>query len=343
MLSKGRFPTQRKFIRCLHCWQHLTIFGGTDMTAARVTSPPEIQTIPSRVDGLPLSVEILAPDTGVQGVVQISHGMADHKERYEDFMAFLAQHGYAAVIHDHRGHGKSVRDPADLGYFYTEDSGAVTEDLYTVSAMIKARYPGLPLYLFSHSMGTLVARNYLKTHDDAVQKLVLCGPPTRNPAVDLAILLARLSTKRKGPQHRNLLLNRLAFGAAGKRFEDPNGWLSSNADAVDRYRQDPLCGYVFPNNGFLNLFQLLKGAYQTDGWRVSNPNLPIFLIAGADDPIIQSKKKFEDLCQFFRQRGYQHISSKLYEGMRHELLNETEREQVYQDILRFFDAHADAL
>ena len=96
----------------------------------------------------------------------------------------------------------------------------------------------------------------------------------------------------------------------------------------------------FPTTAF---FQLLKGAYQTDGWRVSNPNLPIFLIAGADDPIIQSKRKFEDLHQFFRQRGYQRISSKLYEGMRHELLNETEREQVYQDILRFFDAHADAL
>ena len=313
------------------------------MTDTRTTIPAEIQTIPSMADGLPLSVEIIAPDTAPHGVVQISHGMAEHKERYEDFMTFLAQHGYAAVIHDHRGHGKSVRDPADLGYFYTEDIGAVTEDLYTVSAMIKARYPGLPLYLFSHSMGTLVARNYLKDHDAAIEKLVLCGPPTRNPAVGLAILLARLSTKRSGARYRNHFLNRLAFGAASKRFADPNGWLCSDADTVRQYQQDPLCGYVFSNNGFLNLFQLLKGAYQPHGWRVTNPDLPIFLIAGAEDPVIQTKQKFEDLHRFLGQRGYRHLSAKLYESMRHELLNETGREQVYQDVLRFFDGRAGTL
>ena len=133
--------------------------------------------LPSPVDGLSLAVEKMEPAGGIRGIVQISHGMAEHKERYEDFMTFLAENGYLCVIHDHRGHGGSVRRPEDLGYFYTEDPAALAEDLYAVTAMIRAKHPQVPLYLFSHSMGTLVARSYLKRHDRALSGLVLCGKP----------------------------------------------------------------------------------------------------------------------------------------------------------------------
>ncbi len=292
-------------------------------------------TLYSNVDNLPLEVEIIAPENNIHGIVQISHGMAEHKERYEDFMKFLAKNGYVTVIHDHRGHGKSVQSDSELGYFYTEDINAIVEDLHSVTTMIQQQYPKLPLYLFSHSMGTLVARNYLKQYDDEISKLILCGPPTKNSTVNLAIMMANISKKVHGEQYRNHLLNNLAFGSANKRFGEVNAWLSSDSSEVERYQQDPLCGYIFTNNGFLNLSRLLKEAFNPQGWRLSNPNLPILLIAGADDPVIQNETKFYQLKEFLGQVGYQNISSNLYKEMRHEILNEKNRQKVYQDVLEY--------
>ena len=289
----------------------------------------------SAVDELPLAIEMIEPPGHICGVVQISHGMAEHKERYEDFMRFLAENGYVAAIHDHRGHGGSVRDVSDLGYFYTENIQAIVDDLHTVTAFLQKRYPGYPIYMFSHSMGTLVARNYLKTYDREVSKVILCGAPTQNTAVHLAIVLAQISGKIHGGRYRNRFLNQLTFGAANKKFGATNAWLSSDAAEVERYQYDPLCGYIFTNNGFLNLFKLQKSAFDTNGWCVVNSELPIFLIAGQDDPVIQGEKKFLQLKTFLKKVGYQNVSAKLYKGMRHELLNETGRAQLYRDVLAF--------
>lgn len=307
------------------------------MQSAKTVIPMETMTLESPADGLPLAVAWMVPDETPKGIVQLSHGMAEHKERYEEFMTFLARHGYVAVIHDHRGHGASVRYPEDVGYFYTEDIQVIVEDLCAVSEMIRARYPGLPLSLFAHSMGTLVARNYLKNHDGALDRLILCGPPTRNPAVGMAIRMTRQSIKRKGARYRNLKLNAMAFGGANRRFGGNGNWLSSDPKTVEAYHKDPLCGYVFTNNGFLNLFQLLQEAYRTGGWEVTKPDLPIFLIAGEEDPVIQSKRKFRALKNFLRRRGYRQVSARLYGKQRHELLQETRREQVFRDVLRFLE------
>lgn len=307
------------------------------MLSTKTVIPMEATTLESPADGLPLAVAWMVPDQPPKGIVQIAHGMAEHKERYEAFMTFLVQHGYVAVIHDHRGHGASVRYPEDVGYFYTEDSQVIVEDLYAVSEMIRARYPDLSLTLFAHSMGTLVARNYLKVHDGVLDRLILCGPPTRNPAVGMAIRMARQSIKRKGARYRNLKLNALAFGSANRRFGGTGNWLSSDPKTVEDYRKDPLCGYVFTNNGFLNLFQLLQEAYRSSGWEVTKPDLPIFLIAGEEDPVIQSERKFRALKNFLCRRGYRQVSARLYGKQRHELLLETRREQVYRDILRFLE------
>ncbi len=293
----------------------------------------EVFTFNSVSDHLTLEAELIAPTANLCGIVQFSHGMAEHKERYEDFMTFLASHGFAAIIHDHRGHGSSVKNQADLGYFYTKDTDAIVEDLYSMTKIIKNKYPSLPLYLFSHSMGTLVARKYLKHHDQELQKLVLCGAPTQNPAANSALMLAKIACRIQGDKHRNKLLNKLAFGEANKKFGQINAWLSSDQAEVEKYQQDPLCGYIFTNNGFFNLFQLMKEAF--DNWQANNRNLPILLIAGSDDPIIQNAQKFAQLETFLNEVGYHHTKSILYENMRHELLNEKNKHTVYNDVLKF--------
>lgn len=302
--------------------------GGTKITRKTLR-------LPSPVDGLSLAVEKMEPAGGIRGIVQISHGMAEHKERYEDFMTFLAENGYLCVIHDHRGHGGSVRRPEDLGYFYTEDPAALAEDLYAVTAMIRAEHPQVPLYLFSHSMGTLVARSYLKRHDRALSGLVLCGPPTRNPLVGLALALAGLTRGKALAARRGRLLNRLTFGGAYRRFGGENQWLSSDPEQVARYQRDPLCGFIFTNNGMLNLYRLQQAAFDPADWQVANPGLPVLLMAGSDDPVIGSEARFFELKDFLNRLGYRQVDAKLYPGLRHELLNERDRSAVYRDVLQF--------
>lgn len=295
------------------------------------------KSILSKKDGLTLSLSIIEPKGKPKAIVQISHGMAEHKERYYDFMEYLAKNGYVSVIHDHRGHGESVRNIEDLGYFYTDDIHYIVDDLYQVSEYMKERYKDLDIILFSHSMGTLVSRNYIQKYDDQIKKLILCGPPTYNPLSGVGIFLAKVFTLFGKERRANHFLDKLTFGTYNTGNDIPNEWICSSSDTVKDYNNDKLCGYTFTTNGFLNLYKMMKEAFHRNNYQVKNPNLNIFVIAGADDPVIQKEKKFEELVHFLKEVGYQEIESKLYNGKRHELLNEKGKEKIYQDILDFIE------
>lgn len=295
----------------------------------------DMHILQSKCDGLSLEVAVTEPQGEIKGIVQFSHGMAEYKERYGDFMRYLSDRGYVCVIHDHRGHGASVKNIGDLGYFYTEDADYIVEDLYQVTCFIKEKYPNFSVILFSHSMGTLVARNYLKKYDTAIDKLILCGPPTQNPLASVGVFIANLTKFFKGDRYRSPMLQKLTFGTYNKGFRLENGWICTDEDEVRKYNNSALCGYVFTTNGFINLYKLMRNAFCKTGWMLGNPQLPIFMIAGSDDPVIQSEQKFRALSDFLRLRGYTTISCKLYPGKRHELLNEHGKMEIYQDVLNF--------
>lgn len=297
----------------------------------------KIEKINSKKDNLEIEIAIIEPVEKPKAIVQFSHGMSEHKERYFDFMNYLADNGYVCVIHDHRGHGASVKNKEDLGYFYTEDINYIVDDLYQVTEYIKERYANLDVILFSHSMGTLVARNYLKKYDDAISKLILCGPPTENPLTGFAIFLSKVLKPFYKKNAPNKLLNTMTFGKYNTKKKMENAWVCSNTEQVIKYNNDALCGYIFSTNGFINLYQLMKGAFDKKGWQLKNEGMSVLVIAGRDDPVIQNARKFQDLITFLKNRGYQNIDSKLYEGMRHELLNETNKQIVYEDILDFIE------
>lgn len=294
--------------------------------------------IKSPFDGLVLDVAIIEPKGEPKAIVQFSHGMSEHKERYFDFMNYLAKNGYVCIIHDHRGHGASIRQKGDHGYFYTEDISAIVDDLHEVSKLAKNEYPNLPLYIFSHSMGTLVARNYLKKYDSEVAKVVLCGPPTENNAVGIALALSKISKPFHGAKKPNHFLNNSTFKGYNGNSSVPNSWLSENTENVTVYNDDELCGFVFTTNGFINLFKLQKGAFNAKDWNVSNENLPIFVIAGSDDPVIGSKEKFGKLVLFLKKLGYNNVDATLYKNNRHEILNEKNKLKIYADVLKFFES-----
>lgn len=211
----------------------------------------------SKQDGLELELAIMEPSSNPIGIVQLVHGMSEHKERYYDFMNYLAQNGYICGIHDHRGHGASLKDPSHLGYFYTEDSSVIVDDAYQVTEYLKERYPSLSISIFSHSMGTLVSRNYLKKYDHELEKIVLCGPPTENKLAGFAVFLAKISRIFYGKYKPNKFLNALSVGQYSKGHESQLGWICSNPDTVEAYEADPLCGFIFTTNAFINLFKLL--------------------------------------------------------------------------------------
>ena len=296
-----------------------------------------LEKIISKRDSLKLELSIIEPQTDAKGIVQLSHGMAEHKERYYDFMSYLAKQGYICVIHDHRGHGASVMQKEDLGYFYSEDINCIVDDLYQVTELMKKRYKGLKVTLFSHSMGTLVASNYLKKFDSQIEKVILCGPPTKNPLTPVAIFLAKGFKLFKGDRYINNFLNKLSFGGYNKGNELEFQWLSTNTEIVNKYNEDELCGYTFTTNGFINLYKLLQEAFNKKDWKVGNRKLDILVIAGKNDPVIQSESKFNSLVSFLKEVGYKNIESKLYEGKRHELLNEIGNEQIYKDVLEFIE------
>lgn len=290
----------------------------------------------SNCDNLNLEVVIMEPKEEAKAIIQFSHGMAEHKERYYPFMKYLVSHGYICAIHDHRGHGTSIKELTDLGYFYTKDYNYIVNDLHQVTQYLKETYPDKDLYLFSHSMGTLVSRIYLKKNDMDIKKLVLSGPPTYNKHAHAGLILANVSNIFKGGNYRNEFLNKLTFGTYNKDYEKENSWLSTNETEVEKYNTSQYCGYTFTNNGFINLYKLMLQAFKKN-YQVNNQNLKIFLIAGSDDPVIQNKEKFNELKEFLSKIGYSNIKSKLYENMRHEILNETNNKLVYEDVLNFFD------
>lgn len=297
--------------------------------------------IKSEFDDLNLSVLIAAPKGKARGIVQISHGMAEHKERYIPFIEFLKDNGYIVIIHDHRGHGESVKDDIDLGYFYDNTGDAIVRDLHQITLYIKNKYPNLPIYMFGHSMGSMVVRKYIKRYDKDINKLIVCGAPSYNPNAELAIKLTKFLIKMQGERKKSKFLNKMTFGDYNKKFKienKENAWLCSDSKIVDEYNNDKKCGFIFTLNGFLNLFIMMKDIYNEEDYLVRNPNMPILFMAGGQDPVIISKRDWEESQIFLKNVGYDSVKGIFYKNMRHELLNETDKNIVYEDILRFIES-----
>lgn len=293
--------------------------------------------IKSCIEDIYLDTNYIEPTDNIKAIVVILHGMSEHKERYNYFLEKLANKQYLPVIYDHRGHGKSLKNSKDLGYFYSDNADTLSEDAKIVINYFQEKYPHIPVILFAHSMGTLIARNFISTNDDAISKLILCGPPTKNGLVGVGLSLAKLANTLGNPRKANKFLNKLTFSSFNRGYQSPNEWLSKSKENVKNYNNDPLCGFTFTTNGFLNLYTLQKNAFIKRRYQVKNPDLPIFLMAGTDDPVIKNSRKFQELVAFLNDLSYNNTEFKLYQDLRHELLQEDIKDTIIQDILEFME------
>lgn len=291
----------------------------------------------SYYDQLQLGVSIMEPKGNAIGLLHIAHGMCEYKERYDDFMNFMCEQGFICIIHDHRGHGQSVKHKDDLGYFYDDTGEFIIEDLHQVIREMKEKYPTVPCYLLGHSMGSLVVRSYIKKYDYEIDGLIVCGSPSKNPMAKMGRLLVNIMIKCKGDRYRSKLIHNMAFASYGKKFNEnsDHAWICTKKEVVEAYDNDEYCNFRFTLNGFLNLFTLLINTYDDENWICRHKDLPIFFIAGSNDPCIESEHKFNNAVNFMKDLGYSNVRRKLYMGKRHEILNEDTKEEVYQDVYQW--------
>ena len=291
--------------------------------------------INSKVDNLEIECLLVIPDEGIKGLIQIAHGMNEHKERYLDFMGFLAQNGYACIINDHRGHGNSIKEKDDIGYFYDNNAEYVVEDLNQITEYITEKFKDKKIILFGHSMGSMIVRKYMEKYDDKIDGLIVCGSPSENKLAKLGLFFIKLLEGIKGERYRSKFIRNLMFNGYDKENEIKNSWICYNEEIVKKYKEDPLCQYEYTLNGMENIVKLMIDIYNPKLYQKKNLNLPIYFIAGKDDPVIVSEEKWNEAQNFLKNIGYQEIQNKLYENMRHEILNEKENQKVYEDILKW--------
>ena len=287
------------------------------------------------------AVSYIPEDGNVKCVIQIAHGMAEHKERYEAFAQKLSENGFVVYINDHLGHGESISAKSELGYFGEKD-GYVNfiEDCHQLSKIAKEENPGIPYIFFGHSMGSFIARAYTAKYADELVGAVFCGTAGPNPASKLGSSIASLIGKTKGSHHRSKFIDNLAFGAYNKRFEGRTAfdWLTRDKDIVDKYIADEFCGFLFTAYGYRDMFNLLTNVSSADWFSGYPKDLPVLIISGAEDPVGNYSKGVQVVYDKLTAAGKKNVSMHIYPGGRHEILNESVLfDKVVGDIMSWAD------
>lgn len=280
-----------------------------------------------------------------KAVLQICHGMAEHIMRYDEFAQALCEKGFLVVGNDHLGHGLSKREEEPFGYFCKRDAATVViRDVHRLKKIVQEQNPGVPYFLLGHSMGSFIARGYLARYGSGIDGAILVGTGSY-PLLLLrsAKLLVGLQKLFCGSRHEGKMVDKMAFGTYNKRFEPRRtdyDWLSRNPDNVDKYQADPMSCFTFTLNGFETLFNLAENAGRMSAVEAVPKDLPVLFLAGTEDPVGDYGTAVRDVYDKFVTHGMKNTAIKLYEGARHEILNETERGQVYEDVSLFLEKFA---
>lgn len=290
-------------------------------------------------DSLKLSLAIYEAKKP-KAVVQVIHGMCEHKGRYDEMAKYLQKKNYTVILSDNRGHGASILSKEDYGYFgKSNGTKAFVEDQKKINDYIKKNYKGLPIYLFSHSMGTLIARNYLKKYDNTIEKVIFSGAPCYSPLAGLGVRIAKTIKRIKGEKKVSNLLIKLASTATEDKGKNVNkdAWLSYNEENIKEHRTDPLCQFSFTTAGYQTLFEMTRDLHKYKSYSVNNKDLKILFLSGKDDNVVGGEKGLKDSIDTLKKVGYTDISSIIYDNMRHEIIKEYEKELVFKDIVKFYN------
>lgn len=281
------------------------------------------------------------PSEPCKAVVQIAHGLAEHAGRYGRLAEALSAAGYAIYANDHRGHGRTCKSKDELGFFAAQNGWRLClDDLWTINRHIAAQHPGLPILLLGHSMGATLAQQFIGEHGDALAGVVLSGSggePTLLAAVGRFIM--HVERWRLGGRGRSKLAQALTFEAFNKQFAPSRtafDWLSRDPAEVDKYVADPLCGFSASVQLWIDLIEGGKAAASIANLARIPRTLPIYVIAGARDPVGGNTKQLEPMLAGYRAARL-NVQHRFYPEARHELFNETNRDEVTRDLIEWMD------
>lgn len=275
-----------------------------------------------------------------KAIIQIAHGMAEHVLRYEDFANFLTENGFIVYGNDHRGHGNNIVAPDDKGFF-TDHNGfhRVVADMYELTNYIKKTHPNVPVIIFGHSMGSFLTRRFIQLHGNEVDGVILSGTGGDQGIMGkLGLLLAKAEKRRIGRRTPSKVMDKLVFGKFNEQFDTARtdfDFLSRDTAEVDAYIADDLCGFICSSGFFADLLEGINLIHQKKEVMQTPKALPILLISGDADPVGDNGKGVKNVYELYRDVGCEHVAFKLYNGARHELINETNKEEVYEDVLNW--------
>lgn len=294
--------------------------------------------------GMPLHIYEWLPEVSIpiQGLIQIVHGMAETADRYSRVASSLCASGYAVYAHDQRGHGKTAKSLEDVGHSGEDGFHGMESDILEVSSFLNQKYAGICHYLLGHSMGSFLTQRIIEMHSDIYSGFILSGTNGPRPNLGVAKSIARFQVKLQGTSHRSLLLNTIVFGRYNKGIQPARtafDWLSRDEDEVDKYMNNPYCGQVCTAEFFRDFFQLLQHIQTSANYQGIPLNKPIYLFAGDRDPVGLYGKGVTKLHQIYLKLGVKDVECRLYPGGRHEMLNETNRDEVTTDLLDWLKRH----
>ncbi len=279
------------------------------------------------------------PAGDVKATLLIVHGMSEHSGRYDAFAKFLAEHGILVATYDQLGHGQTVKDKYELGFFDEKHPvQTLCKDVIIMADKLKEKAPTVPHFIMGHSMGSFIVRTVLVHHATSFDGVILMGTGNRFGLINQLSLGALSLMNRLAPKQINermgYLLNQYLLNQLRSPISaSPFAWLCENIDAIKTFEADPLCGFCFTNNGFVTLQALIARACQSDWYQMMDANYPILLVSGKDDPVGNLGTDIRQLQQALIRANRHNVRVHLYPNMRHEPLHERDYQRVHQDIL----------
>ncbi|MFC0274423.1 alpha/beta hydrolase [Metabacillus herbersteinensis] len=283
-------------------------------------------------------------DRKPKAIIQFSHGMAEHIERYEEFASFLLKQDFFVYGNDHRGHGMTAKTEDERGYFADENGfTTIVYDLLSLTNIIENEHPNVPVILFGHSMGSFLARRYIQIEGNRLHGVILSGTGGDPGFIGkIGLALARNEVKKKGRRAESPLLDKLTFGNYNKSFK-PNrtsfDWLSRDEEVVDRYIADEHCGGIFTAGFFQDLLEGIGNIHQKANLEKIPKDLPIYLFSGEKDPVGNQSKGVLEVYHSYKKVGIEDVEFKIYKEGRHEMLNELNKLEVYEDVVNWINRH----
>ncbi len=280
------------------------------------------------------------PDGNIKAIVQIAHGMAEYAERYEGLAESLNKSGYGVYINDTLGHGKSIKTQDDLGHLPPNGFNIAVEDIHQLHEIIKKENEDLPIFIFGHSMGSLLTQSYISKYGNEVDGCILSGTAGKQFLTSIGGVVAKISKTIHGERKRSPFLDKLSFGNFNNNFK-PNrtnfDWLSSDNDEVDKYISSPLCGFVCTNGFYYELTSSVNKLHDRNVVKNIPKELPIYIFCGDKDPVGGQTKNVLKLIDMYKGIGIQDLEYVFYKDGRHEMLNETNKAEVIDDLINWLE------